>query len=283
MIPSYSIVGEESAERLCFLTHGALGAAHNLRALARKITARRPDFKIALVDLRLHGKSPPADPPHNIAACVEDFMNLARELGQPELMIGHSLGGKVALAYGQTYAQREQPSPFDQVSLRQVWALDSDPGKQVTLESHEVLTVLKAAASLTPPFPSRAFVVDTLRAAGLSSGIANWLSTNVERDGDTFSWRFDEQALRELLSDYFSLDLWPFLETLGERRAHTPDFHLVVAEQSDRWSGTMRARAEELAPNSAHLRLHHLPNSGHWVHVDNPEGLLEILIQNWPE
>lgn len=282
MIPSYSIVGEESAARLCFLTHGALGAAHNLRAFARRIVTKRPDFKIALVDLRLHGKSPPADPPHNIAACVQDFENLAHEIGPPEIMIGHSLGGKVALAYGKAYAERQGASPSD-VPLRQVWALDSDPGKQVALESHEVLTVLKAASSLRPPFPSRAYVVETLLAAGLSSGIANWLSTNVERSGDTFTWRFDEHALRELLSDYFSLDLWPFLETLSERRPHTPEFHLVVAEHSDRWSGTMRARAEELAPSSAHLRLHHLPKSGHWVHVDNPEGLLDILIQNWPE
>lgn len=278
-MPSFTIVGEPDARRLCFMTHGALGAAHNLRAFARRIVSRRPDFRIALVDLRLHGKSPPADPPHNIEACVQDFLNLARELGEPEVFIGHSLGGKVALAYGRSRAESGAP---EAASLSQVWALDSDPGAQAPDESHEVLTVLRAATSIAPPFPSRAFVVDGLRAAGLSSGIANWLSTNLERDGDVFSWRLDGPALGELLSDYFSLDLWPFLQSLTERRPICPDFHLLVAEQSDRWSGTMRARASALAPASAHLHLHHLPNSGHWVHVDNPDGLLEILIEHWP-
>lgn len=276
------MLGEPEAPRLCFMTHGALGAAHNLRAFARRILMERKDVRIALVDLRLHGKSPPAARPHNIAACVEDFLELERELGEPEVFIGHSLGGKVALAFGAARAKENSEDARGTSRLRQVWALDSDPGPQEPAESHEVLTVLRAAESVRPPFPSRAFVVDALRAAGLSSGIANWLSTNLERSGDGFTWRLDGAALGELLSDYFSLDLWPFLESLSARQPSCPDFHLVVAEHSDRWSGTMRARAEALSPTSAHVHLHHLKDSGHWVHVDNPDGLLEILLKNWP-
>jgi pimeloyl-ACP methyl ester carboxylesterase len=55
----------------------------------------------------------------------------------------------------------------------------------------------------------------------------------------------------------------------------------VVAERSDRWTPELRARARALPP-SARVTYHELPNAGHWVHVDNPDGLLALLRQHLP-
>jgi pimeloyl-ACP methyl ester carboxylesterase len=33
-------------------------------------------------------------------------------------------------------------------------------------------------------------------------------------------------------------------------------------------------------PRRGRVRVHTLPNSGHWVHVDNPEGLRQILLDH---
>jgi pimeloyl-ACP methyl ester carboxylesterase len=85
---------------------------------------------------------------------------------------------------------------------------------------------------------------------------------------------FELPQIEELLSDYFSMDEWPQLESLDP--AGTIRYELLVAENSDRWSGSMKERASSLTKNPR-VRVHTLPNSGHWVHVDNPEGLNEIV------
>lgn len=71
---------------------------------------------------------------------------------------------------------------------------------------------------------------------------------------------------------------WPLLE-------HPPqgmEIDIVRAEKSDRWDPDVLQRLEGLASRGRDGRegkvfVHVLPNSGHWVHVDNPKGLLEIL------
>lgn len=74
------------------------------------------------------------------------------------------------------------------------------------------------------------------------------------------------------------MDYWPLLE-------HPPkniEINIVRAERSDRWDPDVIKRLENLASRGADestgkFLLHVLPNSGHWVHSDNPKGLLEIV------
>src|SRR5690606_35543990 len=119
---------------------------------------------------------------------------------------------------------------------------------------------------------NRQHVIAHLMSVGMSSGLANWMTTNIARDGNEYRWVFDLDGIVELLGDYFAHDLWPFLE----QPRTSPEFHVVVAERSDRWNGAMTARARALAPQTQ-ATVHILENAGHWVHVDNPEGLLTML------
>ena len=75
---------------------------------------------------------------------------------------------------------------------------------------------------------------------------------------------------------------WALLE-------HPPkdlEIAIVQAESSDRWVPDDVQRLKALAkreskPDVGKVSLHVLPNSGHWVHVDNPKGLLEIMVPNF--
>lgn len=289
MIPAYLTVGAEDAPRFGIVLHGVLGAGHNFRSFIKRLTDARPEYRFVLVDLRHHGKSQGAPPPHTLEACAEDLLELTAHLNvEPDVVIGHSLGGKVALIYGQKHVEprgENAPSASAREKLRQVWALDSDPGVQVPGGSHQVKTVMAALRAHRGPFTSRQEALDSLAGEGLSSGLTNWLSTNLEKRGDVLVWRLDLESIDELLDDYFGLDLWGFLERVAAEDPALlrplPGFHLLVAENSDRWSGTMKERAETLPQGDA-FTLHELPRSGHWVHVDNPDGLLEILSSNLP-
>ncbi len=273
-VPAYELVTDKQAQPLSWKTtalvlHGVLGSGQNFRGLARTLVRRRPDLALVLVDLRHHGQSSGAPPPQTLQACALDLVALQRHLRKehPELpdvqvLMGHSFGGKVAL-----WASR-----LPELRLTQVFVLDSNPGALKPDKDYEVLRVIRAVRQVPQPIESRAAVVDNLLAQGLSSGLANWMTTNLRRTDSGYEWVFNLDAIEELLVDYFQQDLW---EYLAEPR-QVPEFQLIVAENSDRFSGTLRARAQALPPTSQ-CHYHVIPNAGHWLHVDNPGALLDLL------
>jgi pimeloyl-ACP methyl ester carboxylesterase len=99
-------------------------------------------------------------------------------------------------------------------------------------------------------------------------------------------WRFNLDAIYELMLDYFRVDLWSVLES-GQADS---DFRMVVAERSDRWAPENRVRLQAMLETVRHhagtvranetVELHVVPNAGHWLHVDNPAFLLELMSQN---
>jgi pimeloyl-ACP methyl ester carboxylesterase len=264
-------VGAVDAPKLAFVLHGALGSGQNFSRFCQKLSERRPDYRQVLVDLRHHGQSSGASAPNTLAACARDLNELAQQLGaEPGVLIGHSFGGKVSIEYARQAAERAAGA------LEQVWVLDAVPGAQPDGEQNsEVAHVLAAVRAVPMPAPSRREVVQHLIAsAGLSSGLAEWMATNLKRDGQSYSWMFDLDGIEELMRDYFRVDLWDFLAQPRTR----PELELVVAERSDRWTPELRARARTL-PQVARVHYHELPNAGHWVHVDNPGALLELMAE----
>lgn len=263
-VPAHTLVGEPDAPRLALLLHGALGSGSNLRSLAVKLSKLRPEYRFCLVDLRHHGESRGAPPPNTLEACARDLAALVEQLGrEPEVIAGHSFGGKTALMFSSLFPGR----------VRQSWVLDSNPGSQEPSSANEVIRVIAAVRATTTPASERGQVVGELVAQGLSSGTANWLATNLVREAGGFVWRFDLDAIYELMLDYFRVDLWPVLES----RLADSDFRVVVAERSDRWAPENRARLLALAEANPGTRLHVVPNAGHWLHVDNPGFLLELM------
>lgn len=255
---AHLVEGAPDAPRTAFVLHGILGSARNWRTFARELARRHPAWRLVLVDLRNHGDSRNAPPPHTLEACAADLAALAATLGvAPEAIVGHSFGGKVALAYARDHGE----------ALRTAWVLDAVPGP-VDLEDGEVDRVVAALRAIPMPVARRNDVHEALRARGFSEAISSWMTTNLAPAPAGYEWRFDLDAIAEMLASYERLDLWPFL------RSTRLDIRIVRAERSDRWTPT------ELAPFAtapANVRLVPLADAGHWVHVDNPEGLQVLL------
>lgn len=259
---AHEVVGDASAPRTAYVLHGALGSGQNFRSFARRLQHETPHVRYVLVDLRCHGRSHPAPPPHTLSACARDVSNLAAHLqASPDCVIGHSFGGKVALELARS-ANRTPAL---------LWVLDSDPGVQQPGDDHEIRRVIAAVRKVARPIRSRRDVVDAMSSQGMSTMLANWMSTNVRRVGDQYEWNLDLDGIEEMMHDYFSVDSWPYLEQPRD----APRIHLVIAERSDRWTPKMRSRA--LALPAPGVTTHVLPNAGHWVHVDNPAGLLALI------
>lgn len=82
-----------------------------------------------------------------------------------------------------------------------------------------------------------------------------------------------------MFSSYKRKEYWDLLE-------HPPpgvEVHIVRAANSDRWSKRELSHLDELetksgkAPGEGALRVHVLPDAGHWLHVENPLGLLDLI------
>lgn len=255
---NFSVLGDQAD---IFLCHGIMGSGQNWRTFARTLREVRPEYGIALIDLRNHGRSAVGTGPHTIRACAEDLVDLEKELGAPKIVIGHSFGGKVAL----DYAQLRIPE--------QLWMLDSPPGtlKDKPEDQSEVLQVIAALQEVPVPLEKRKDLVDFLMVQGFSRAISNWMTTNLKREAQGYVFRFSLPVIEELLVDYFQYDGWKVLE----KDTHETDIHVVYAQNSDRWTEESHTRL--LALSDLGVGVHCLPRAGHWVHADNPKGLRNIL------
>lgn len=259
------MVGAPDAPRVAVVLHGILGSGRNWRGLAKTLVDRHPDWRIYLPDLRNHGDAPPSSPPHTIAACAADL----RALPTPELVVGHSFGGKVALAWARDHAE----------GLKAAWILDSVPGPvSPDAGPADAKEVFRAVRSAPVPARDRQEIRAALLAAGLTSPIVAWLATSLEEGPAGWRWKYDLDGIEAMLDDYFREDFWPLLQRAAAGDA--PRIRLLRAGRGDRWRPDEVARLEDLALRSAgRVTVDVLPRAGHWLHVDDPAGTLAAIEQ----
>jgi pimeloyl-ACP methyl ester carboxylesterase len=251
--------------------HGILGSGGNWRSFARKLVTERPGWGAVLVDLRNHGGSQGFAPPHTVAACADDLQALALTLPGPVRgVVGHSFGGKVALAFAE--ARRDD--------LETAVIVDSTPSSRPGMRGSELTArVMGVLRALPPVLPSREAFFEIMRREQISEPTAQWLAMNVRAVDGGFRFRLDLAAVDAMLDDYFLQDLWAPIEAPGSR----PRVHVVVGAKSEVLSPEDRARAAAAAAqHPERVFVHTIEEAGHWVHVDAPEPMQRILLEAFP-
>jgi esterase len=248
--------------------HGILGSGANWRTFARRVLAERPGWGAVLVDLPMHGQSQPMEPPYTLASCARALRALERAIPGPvRAVVGHSFGGKVALAYGALREREGEP-------LTTIVAVDSNPGVRDEHRANEqIVTVLEALDALPVKIPSRDAFSSHLRARGLNDALVAWLMMNLRPAGDGFALRLDLSAIRALLADYFAHDAWGSLESPGAAR-----ITVVVGGRSPALGPADRARLDAAArAHPTRVVPVVIEDAGHWVHVDAPDALHAVV------
>lgn len=256
-------VADGDPDRWLHVLHGIYGAGRNWATVARRLHAERPDWGVILVDLRLHGHSQGFAPPHTLSACVHDLVELAGHLShRPEAVLGHSFGGKVALMA----AAALHPA--------QVWVVDSTPSRRTPGGS--AVRMLEALKRLPDRFADREAAIEALEREGVARHVAQWMATNLVRAERGYEWRFDLAGLEALLDDFFRRDLWDVVETPPDDTT----IHVVRATGSD-VIGEGEMERFRHAGASGRVSVHEL-HGGHWLNVDDPDGLLRLLVAELP-
>ena len=169
------------------IIHGLFGMGDNWDTLAKQFSKY---CKVHLIDLRNHGRSPHAKEFNYEVMCGDVLEYIEQHNIQKAILLGHSLGGKVAMKFAFTYpekteklivadiAPRKYSTDYHQNLLKKLSRLDL---KDFTKRSE-----LEAALSL--------FIED--------AGIRLFLLKNLYRDEyKNFAWRFNLEVLLEKISN----------------------------------------------------------------------------------
>lgn len=266
------------------LLHGILGSRRNWSTFAKRLAQEFPTWQFLLVDLRCHGDSALIQKPgpHTVATAARDVLRLVGQLRlTPRVLIGHSFGGKVALSMVDQ-AAKPLARPV------QLWVLDATPGTVRAGgngEDHPA-ELIEALAEMPDQVPSRRFVINALTKKGFSSGVAEWMTTNLRlmegAASPAFSWNFNLQGISDMYRSYETTNLWHIVENVPQG-VHC---NFLRAERSlHRWAheDVQRIHAAETlaACEGAGVEMHVLEDAGHWVHADNPDGLFRILTKSF--
>lgn len=246
------------------MLHGIYGRGRNWQAVARAIVAARSDVASWLVDLPHHGNSGAGRHGDTVDGLALDVIDWARTAGvSPRTVLGHSYGGKVALAM----AAHLRGVPL------QVWVIDSTP--DIKPPSGSAWEMLQAVRALPDRFASREAAQQALVAHGYELPVAQWMTTNLVRDGESFRWQLDFDVMERLLDDFFVTPMWEVIESPDPQH----EIHIVKATRSSVIAPDTEARIRAAAGAGIHL---HEREGGHWIHAERPDVIAALVLLHLP-
>ena len=228
---------DADASSTIFILHGLMGAGRNWRSFAKQLRQRlgEQDWRVVLVDLRGHGASASigqGTPACGVVEAARDVDALAKMIGTaPSVVVGHSLGGKIALEY----------SKLATTAPKQTWSLDSVPGR-VEADPHGVAEVLSAIRALPRRIPSRKWLAQAL--PQFSTELVDWIGSNLKNvcdGGSELELVFNLDTVMQLYDSYQKTDSWHAIED------EASGIYVVKAENSTRWSTAVRREVEKVA------------------------------------
>jgi pimeloyl-ACP methyl ester carboxylesterase len=240
-----------SGEPLIIL-HGLFGQSDNWTSIARKLGEQ---FTVYTLDLRNHGQSGHHNE-MNYDVMADDLLETIDHLGIQKMhLIGHSMGGKVAMLFALKYPER-----LKKLIIADIGPRFYKPHHQKILQGLNQLDL----GSLT----SRTDAENELSQLIPDSGTRQFLLKNLYRNNEGgFSWRFNLPVITEEI-DHIGEQL-----PSGICTTSTLFFH--------------GGKSDYIIPSDYSEILNYFPNAefqimqgaGHWLHAENPTEFIRIT--NW--
>lgn len=235
------------------ILHGLLGSSRNWSTVGK---ALQTDYDVHILDLRNHGQSPHAESMRWVEL-VEDVVAYFEQAGlQKVILIGHSLGGKIAMRMACEYAERISHLVVVDIAARSYPPYHDAEFQAMRRMAVEELLHRKEAEEL------------------LAVDVPNWamrqfLLTNLIRDTKTgaFKWQINLEALHASLPH------------IRENSLRAGDFYegpslLIRGANSDFVSDT---DVKALGQWFLNMKSVNLKGVGHNVHVEDRKGFLDAL------
>lgn len=232
------------------ILHGLFGQCDNWASIAK---ALGENYTVYCMDLPNHGQSPHTEE-FNYPAMVEDVRMTVENLGLNKFhLLGHSMGGKVAMFFAQAY-------PEMLISLMVI-----DIGTKYYRPHHqEIIAGLQAVnlELLTSRNEAEKVMLPFIEDVGTRQFL---LKNLVRKEENGFEWRFNLELIAEKI------------EEIG---AALPEGKVLTRTLFYRGGNSRYIKDEDIAdiqlqfPNAT---FETMKGAGHWLHAEKPGEFVEVV------
>ena len=231
------------------ILHGLLGSSRNWFSAAPLLATGGPVFA---VDLRNHGESPHTDL-HDYAAMMADLEALRQRMGWDAFhLIGHSMGGKVAMRYACTY-----PEYVQSLTVVDIAAADHQPYHAREVEALVQLDL--------PSLKDRRQADERLAETITDWAMRQFLLTNLKREGQGWAWIVNLPVIRDALPGLARNSLVP-------EDAYDGPMLLLLGERS---SFVRPVEARAMRTFFPRQKTVIIPRAGHNIHFEEKEAFAD--------
>ena len=233
--------------------HGLFGQGRNWTQIAKGLSA---DHRVLLLDMPNHGRSPWTE--------SFDYLDLAdsvagelEEVG-PVTLVGHSMGGKIAMCVALRH-----PELVERLAVVDVSPVAYDSGR-------EFVGYIETMRGLDLTVLDRREQADeALREAVPNATVRSFLLQNLRRTADGWQWQLNLDLLGDSMSQLVG---WPG-DRLGDASYDGPVLWIGGAG-SDYVGDDHGAEMDRRFPRNRRVMV---KGAGHWVHSEQPQVFLEVL------
>lgn len=233
------------------ILHGLFGLSDNWFTLGKSLSEK---YEVILVDLRNHGQSPHSSHFTYNAMC-QDLLDLYEELNISEaIMLGHSLGGKVAMQFA-----LDNPEKVEKLIV-----VDISP-KPTPLRHLDIINTMLDIDF--EKLKTRSEVEQQLEKTIKSKQVRQLLMKNLYwADKTRLAWKLNIFAINDNLDEIFKeiISINPFNKPIL----------VVKGALSDYITKEDLSQIKVLFPE---FKISIIENAGHWVHSDNPSAFMEAV------
>lgn len=226
------------------LIHGLFGSLENLNGLAKALSGER---QIIAIDVRNHGRSPHADS-MDYLAIVNDFIELLDHLAVATFdVIGHSMGGKIAMLIALLHPER----------VNKLVVLDVAP---VTYNARHNAIFDALLSVPLDRIKGRKETDDILSTSISEAGVRQFLLKSLTKDeSDNYQWRFNLHTLHQ---QYDEIVAFPEID-----KVFTGDTLFIKGALSDYILAEHRPQILRYFPKS---KARVISGTAHWLHAEKP-------------
>lgn len=246
---SHNVIGEGQT---IVILHGLFGSKRNWSSIAKQLS---DTYRVLTVDLRNHGESPWSDV-HDYSSMAEDVATLIEnECSKPPIVLGHSMGGKVAM-----YLSIMRPQ-----LVAQLIVVDIPPARS-TGTPIDYVRAMQAIPLTT--LAHRRDVGELLRETIPDERVRGFLVTNIITRPEGLAWAVNLDVIEK---NFETILDWPDLLTTQHFSQQTL---FLVGENSTFVGPEHETVIQQFFPASSRQVI---KNAGHWVHVENTSAFLKAV------
>lgn len=241
------------------ILHGLYGSSDNWNNISKLLS---DEFKVIAVDLPNHGKSPKTDE-FNLSFLSDSVYDFLKEKNiQKTHLLGHSLGGKIALEIASKY-----PQIVDKLIIVDIAPRNYLKNEFEERENHEKIINILKNVDLSK-YKNRSDALNELMKIEKTGKLKMFLMKNIKRNknGD-LEWKINIKAISDNLSQ--------ILNQFDTKIENIKNEILFIKAENSPYINAKDI--EFIKQNFKKAKIKIIPDTTHWIHIEKPKTLVKEI------